>query len=134
MIYGALLAIFGPSVTPLAKEFGLGDTVKMTNLKAVYYPIWRIDCIAKGGIGAIANKSDNEKAWLAVREGYVPGKSLTLTLRSFQATPLPLYRTSHSGSLPFRTNYPSTIQIKTSNNSETISLSFLSRLRFPLFH
>ena len=80
MIYAALLALIGPSVTPLAKEFGFGDSLRMRDLKAVYYPIWRVDCVLQGRLGSEAESGSDEgeagrNAWLAIREGYVPGEN-----------------------------------------------------------
>lgn len=46
----------------------------MKGMKAVLYPIWRIDAIFEGGVES--EKTRNEKdAYLAVEEGYVPGQS-----------------------------------------------------------
>lgn len=66
--------MFGSGVSAFAREFGLGETLTMKGMKAVLYPIWRIDGIFEGRVES--EKSRKEKdAYLAVEEGYVPGES-----------------------------------------------------------
>ena len=46
----------------------------MKGMKAVLYPIWRIDAIFEGGVESEKTRKEKE-AYLAVEEGYVPGRS-----------------------------------------------------------
>jgi hypothetical protein len=75
IIYAGLLRIFGPGISSYAQEFGLGESVTMKGMKAVLYPIWRIDAIFEGGVESEKTRKEKE-AYLAVEEGYVPGKSI----------------------------------------------------------
>jgi hypothetical protein len=75
IIYAGLLRIFGPGISSYAQEFGLGESVTMKGMKAVLYPIWRIDAIFEGGVESEKTRKEKE-AYLAVEEGYVPGKSV----------------------------------------------------------
>jgi hypothetical protein len=67
------LRLFGPGISSYAQEFGLGESVTMKGMKAVLYPIWRIDAIFEGGVESEKTRKEKE-AFLAVEEGYVPGK------------------------------------------------------------
>ncbi|WWC71888.1 uncharacterized protein I206_105847 [Kwoniella pini CBS 10737] len=91
MILAGLLRLFGPSITPLANEFGLGTNLKMKDMKAVLYPIWRVDSIAEGDVKLEGTKQRVEpKMWISTREGYVPGNPFApLSYLSFAVPPLP---------------------------------------------
>lgn len=73
IIYAGLLRLFGPGVSSFAREFGLGETVTMKGMKAVLYPIWRIDAIFEGDVESERTRREKE-AFLAIEEGYVPGE------------------------------------------------------------
>jgi len=74
IIYAGLLRLFGPGISSYAQEFGLGESVTMKGMKAVLYPIWRIDAIFEGGVESEKSRKEKE-AFLAVEEAYIPGKS-----------------------------------------------------------
>jgi hypothetical protein len=73
IIYAGLLRLFGPGISSYAREFGLGENVTMKGMKAVLYPIWRIDAIFKGGVESERTRREKD-AFLAIEEAYVPGK------------------------------------------------------------
>jgi hypothetical protein len=73
LIYAGLLKIFGPGIAPIAREFGLGESLKMGEVKACYWPVWRCDAIAEGKV-EVRGSGKEGKGWLGVREGYVPGE------------------------------------------------------------
>ncbi|WRT70351.1 uncharacterized protein IL334_007349 [Kwoniella shivajii] len=91
MILAGLLRLFGPSITPLANEFGLGTSLKMKDMKAVLYPIWRVDSIIQGSVKLDGtNQRVEPKMWISTREGYVPGNPFApLSYLSFAVPPLP---------------------------------------------
>ncbi|WVW86024.1 hypothetical protein I302_108062 [Kwoniella bestiolae CBS 10118] len=91
MILAGLLRLFGPSITPLANEFGLGSNLKMKDMKAVLYPIWRVDSILQGIVKLEGtNQRFEPKMWISTREGYVPGNPFApLSYLSFAVPPLP---------------------------------------------
>lgn len=73
-MYAGLLRVFGTGVSSFAREFGLGETLTMKGMKAVLYPIWRIDGIFEGPVESEKNRKEKD-AYLAIEEGYVPGQS-----------------------------------------------------------
>jgi hypothetical protein len=73
IIYAGLLRLFGPGISSYAREFGLGENVTMKGMKAVLYPIWRIDAIFEGGVESERTRREKD-AFLAIEEAYVPGK------------------------------------------------------------
>ncbi|WWC91582.1 uncharacterized protein L201_006528 [Kwoniella dendrophila CBS 6074] len=92
MILAGLLRLFGQSITPLANELGLGTNLKMKDMKAVLYPIWRVDSILQGSVKLAdsTNKRVDPKMWISTREGYVPGNPFApLSYLSFAVPPLP---------------------------------------------
>ncbi|KAK6909469.1 hypothetical protein I203_103488 [Kwoniella mangroviensis CBS 8507] len=91
MILAGLLRLFGPSITPLANEFGLGSNLKMKDMKAVLYPIWRVDSILQASVKLEGTDQRVEpKMWISTREGYVPGNPFApLSYLSFAVPPLP---------------------------------------------
>jgi hypothetical protein len=74
IVYSLLLRVFGQSIAPLAREFGLGETLQLRDMKAVLYPVWRVDAVFDGDV-AKTKGGREAKGWVAVREGYVPGMS-----------------------------------------------------------
>lgn len=97
LILAGLLKLFGPSIAPIAKEFGLGDGLSMLSMKAVYWPVWRVDALLEGRVEGKGKEREEGKSWVAIQEGYVPGMSSQIV--ADQATHLPRYHTSLS---PFR--------------------------------
>ncbi|OCF32211.1 hypothetical protein I316_06125 [Kwoniella heveanensis BCC8398] len=91
MILAGALRLFGPSVIPFAKEFGVGSNVRMKDMKAVLYPIWRVDSIIEGKVKLQGSSSRVEPSiWVSTREGYVPGNPFApLSYLSFAILPLP---------------------------------------------
>ncbi|KAK4689355.1 hypothetical protein P7C73_g748, partial [Tremellales sp. Uapishka_1] len=88
LIFAFLLRFFGPSITPLAREFGMGESLQMRDMKAVLYPIWRVDAILDGEAGKISGGRE-AKGWIAIREGYVPGNPFApLSYISYAIPPL----------------------------------------------
>lgn len=77
IIYAGLLRLFGPGISGIAKEFGFGETLTMKGMKAVLYPIWRVDAIFEGAVESEKKRKEKD-AYLAVEEGYVPGQSENL--------------------------------------------------------
>lgn len=60
----------------------------MKGMKAVLYPIWRIDAIFEGGVEAERTRKEKE-AFFAVEEAYVPGNPFApLSYLSFAVPPL----------------------------------------------
>lgn len=99
IVYAGLLRLFGPGVSSYAREFGFGETVTLKGMKAVLYPIWRIDAILEGGVESERTRKEKE-AFLAVEEGYVPGTPISpsMTLTDRQATLSPHCHIYHSQS------------------------------------
>lgn len=66
-------------------------------MKAVLYPIWRIDAILEGGVESERTRKEKE-AFLAVEEGYVPGTPILpgKALADRQATLSPHCHIYHS--------------------------------------
>lgn len=90
-----LLRMFGPRVLDLAREFGFGSDLRLREIKAVYWPIWRVDLGATGTVRKAKSGKEGE-GWLGVREGFVPGHSFApLSYISYAIpplqTPLPTY-------------------------------------------
>lgn len=83
LFYSALLKFFGPGIMPFAKEFGLGESLVMRDMKAVYWPVWRVDAILEGKVRADNGGGKEGAAALVVEEGYIPGMS-TYTCNSAQ--------------------------------------------------
>ena len=75
LFYSALLKFFGPGIAPYAKEFGLGESLKMRDMKAVYWPVWRVDAILEGKVKSESGAGKEGDAALVLEEGYVPGMS-----------------------------------------------------------
>ena len=78
LFYSALLKFLGPWIVPYAKEFGLGESLEMRDMKAVYWPVWRIDAILEGKVKAEEGAGKEGDACLVLEEGYVPGMSTRL--------------------------------------------------------
>ncbi|KAK8853095.1 hypothetical protein IAR55_003796 [Kwoniella newhampshirensis] len=92
LIHALLLRLFGTSINPLAKELGLGTSLTMKDMKAVLYPIWRVDTIIKGEVNlqGVEGKVIRPTMWISTREGYVPGNPFApLSYLSFAVPPLP---------------------------------------------
>ncbi|WWD19509.1 hypothetical protein CI109_103970 [Kwoniella shandongensis] len=92
LVHALLLRIFGTSINPLAKELGLGTSLTMKDMKAVLYPVWRVDTIVEGEVGlqGLEGKKVQPKMWISTREGYVPGNPFApLSYLSFAVPPLP---------------------------------------------
>ncbi len=73
ILYAGLLRIFGEGIAPLAREFGMGEKFHMKDMKAAYYPVWRVDVVLDGVLVS-SKDSISSKAWIAIKEGYVPGQ------------------------------------------------------------
>ena len=114
LFYSALLKFFGPGIMPYAKEFGLGESLVMRDMKAVYWPVWRVDAILEGRVRAENGSGKEGAAALVVEEGYIPGTS-PYTCNSAQQRPDPQvtrshrYHTSPSPSRLYRQTYQRTI-------------------------
>lgn len=67
-----ILRIAGSVAEPLCREFGLGESLVLRDMRPVYYPIWRVDVIAEGPVRA--KGGEESTGWMAVREGYLPGE------------------------------------------------------------
>ncbi|WVR00360.1 hypothetical protein IAU59_007503 [Kwoniella sp. CBS 9459] len=92
MLLAGALRLFGSSVLPFANELGVGSNVKMKDMKAVLYPIWRVDSVFEGKVKLQgSNNSRVEPSiWVSTREGYVPGNPFApLSYLSFAIPPLP---------------------------------------------
>ncbi|WVR07790.1 hypothetical protein IAU60_004833 [Kwoniella sp. DSM 27419] len=91
MVLAGALRLFGPSITPFANELGIGNNVKMRDMKAVLYPIWRVDSILQGKVRVQGPSQRVEpNMWISTREGYVPGNPFApLSYLSFAVPPLP---------------------------------------------
>lgn len=74
LFLAALLKLFGPGVGAIAKQFGLGDSVEMRNMKAVYWPVWRVDALLEGSVESKGKEGPGLKAYMAVQEAYIPGE------------------------------------------------------------
>jgi hypothetical protein len=75
LIFAAMLNLLPTAVSSYAaQEFHMGESVKMKGMKAVLYPIWRVDAIFEGGVESERTSKEKE-AFLAIEEGYVPGES-----------------------------------------------------------
>lgn len=79
IVYAFLLRLFGPSITPLATEFGLGSKLELRGtMKAALYPAWRVDSIVEGrvtvGSARGISKRLEPKVWISTTDAYVPGK------------------------------------------------------------
>jgi hypothetical protein len=81
LLYAALLKLFGPGIAGLAKEFGLGDSVVLRDMKACLWPVWRVDGIFEGRVEGKGGKKG--KGWVGVKEGYVPGEPIHVMLDPF---------------------------------------------------
>jgi hypothetical protein len=81
LFYSALLKFFGPFIMPYAKEFGLGESLVMRDMKAVYWPVWRVDAILEGKVRGENGSGKEGDAALVVEEGYVPGTSVSAVYR-----------------------------------------------------
>lgn len=89
LAYAFLLRIFGPSVTSLVREFGMGENVKLKDMKAALYPIWRVDLMMEGKVEQARNRRASS-GWIGIKEGYVPGNPFApLSYLSFAVPPLP---------------------------------------------
>ncbi|ADV24177.1 hypothetical protein I315_06137 [Cryptococcus gattii Ru294] len=95
IVYAFLLRLFGPSITPLATEFGLGSKLELRGtMKAALYPAWRVDSIVEGkatvdSARGIAKRLE-PKVWISTSDAYVPGNPFApLSYLSFAVPPLP---------------------------------------------
>ncbi|EIW71792.1 hypothetical protein TREMEDRAFT_67961 [Tremella mesenterica DSM 1558] len=85
----ALIRFLGSFGATIAHEFGLDEDFKMKDMKAVLYPIWRVDCMLEGPV-EILEKRKQTSAWIGISEGYVPGNPFApLSYLSFAIPPLP---------------------------------------------
>jgi hypothetical protein len=73
VLFAGLLRLFGRAFEPLGREFGLGESIILRDMKPVYWPIWRVDLVAEGMVGPAKGGPEHE-AWLGVPEGYIPGE------------------------------------------------------------
>lgn len=73
VLWAGALRLFGSGIAPIGKEFGLGESVTFKDMKAAYWPVWRVDLMAEGTVEKNYGVEDS-KAWLSVREGYIPGE------------------------------------------------------------
>jgi hypothetical protein len=87
LFLAGLLKLFGPSIGALAQQFGLGGDVVMRDMKAIYWPVWRIDAMLEGSVEGKDLDEKEGMAYFGVQEAYVPGESTdvhgTLTSRQF---------------------------------------------------
>ena len=119
----------------LSETFGFGSTLRLREMKAVYYPIWRTDVIYEGKVGQSGKKMDHH-GWIGARGAYVPGESGILS-RAYdrpevndistetQVTRSPHCLTSPSPSLPWRTTWRSMTRARISSSSVKGSRSSL---------
>ena len=81
LIFAGLLRFFGPGITAFAKEFGLGESLKLKDMRAALYPVWRCDVLLEGKVRNEYSKEKREtRGVVGVEGGYVPGQ-LRLELR-----------------------------------------------------
>ncbi|KAL7418333.1 hypothetical protein Q5752_006791 [Cryptotrichosporon argae] len=89
IFYAALLRLFGPSITPLAAQWDLGASLRLKDVKAAYWPVWRVDYMGEGKVHE-AGGGRERLAWIGAREAYVPGNPFApLSYLSFAVPPLP---------------------------------------------
>jgi len=76
VIFAGLLRVFGPGISFLAKEFGLGEDLKLKDMQAALYPIWRCDVLIEGKVvNEYSREKVDTKGTVAIEGGYVPGQS-----------------------------------------------------------
>ncbi len=76
LIYAGFLRVFGPGVTLFAKEIGIGEDLKLKDMKAALYPVWKCDIILEGKVMNEYSKDKVEtKGVVGIQGGYVPGES-----------------------------------------------------------
>ncbi|ODO10257.1 hypothetical protein I350_02486 [Cryptococcus amylolentus CBS 6273] len=95
IVYAFFLRFFGPSVTPIAREFGFGEKLELKDMKAALYPVWRVDGVAEGKVDIVHGEGQNQlkspspTLSMSVTEGYVPGNPFApLSYLSFAVPPL----------------------------------------------
>lgn len=63
----------------IAEALGLGKTLRLADMKAVYYPVWRCDVFLEGKAWAKGRKDETAMdSSLGVKEFYVPGESINI--------------------------------------------------------
>ncbi|KAL1409969.1 hypothetical protein Q8F55_003968 [Vanrija albida] len=72
VMWAGALRFFGSGIEPWGKEFGFGESLIFKDMKAAYWPVWRVDLMAEGSVEKISG-SQEAKSWLQIREGYIPG-------------------------------------------------------------
>lgn len=76
MIYAAALRFLGPGISTFAKELGVGEDVKLKDMRAALYPVWRCDVLLEGKVmNGFSREKVESKGVLGVQGGYVPGQS-----------------------------------------------------------
>lgn len=75
VLYALLLRVFGPSIISLANTIGFGEGLKLMEVQAALYPIWRFDAAFEGKI-ADESKPDQVEArgTVGIPGGFVPGE------------------------------------------------------------
>lgn len=76
MIYAALIRFFGIPDS-LAETLGLGNDVKLTDMRAALYPVWRCDAILEGKVMSEYSRERVESdGCIMASQAYVPGEDL----------------------------------------------------------
>ncbi|WOO79255.1 uncharacterized protein LOC62_02G002783 [Vanrija pseudolonga] len=89
VLWAGALRLLGTGIEPFGKEFGFGESVTFKEMKAAYWPVWRVDLMAEGTVEKNYGVEES-KAWLSVREGYIPGNPFApLSYLSYAVPPLP---------------------------------------------
>ena len=93
-----LLRRLGSLGQTLCDLFGLGSSVRLKTVKAIYWPVWRCDAIFEGPARAKQSATNtNIEGYFSCQEAYVPGNSFEpLSYHSLAVPPLgddlPVYR------------------------------------------
>lgn len=74
LFLAGLLKLFGPSIGGILREFGWTGDVAMRDMKAVYWPVWRVDALLEGSIGEKGTERSDGQAFFAAQEAYIPGE------------------------------------------------------------
>jgi hypothetical protein len=75
LFLAGLLKIFGPSISGIARELGLGGDVVMRDMKAIYWPVWRVDALLEGEVAGKGTERSDGQAFFGAQEAYIPGMS-----------------------------------------------------------
>jgi len=69
----------------IAEALGLGKTLRLSDMKAVYYPVWRCDVFLEGKAWTKGRKSETTmSSSLGIKEFYVPGMCVSRSALEFK--------------------------------------------------